>query len=270
MFLFSGFFRFSIQILLSVIFCRGSFGHLAKADKKTLGKVLFAVKMEAKRSLSWVALGNTHQQSPKAADSDSVANVLFITQSSQFTTYDRRTIYKSPSQTCFYLLNPHEWSIGTHTNAIIWWLGVSMLQPILGTSATMSTQRRTRLGSTSWVTKEPTGTGTTLSCGRSALILSIASLIVHPTSSGHSVLGVALHPLLSAVELIFFRDTCRISAPHLLKMGVQATQSSRNEANQNYGLQSVSCSSFAMFIAKRTKNNRKLKGAHVLWLTSKM
>jgi len=270
MFLFSGFFRFSIQILLSVIFCRGSFGRSAKADKKTLGKVLFAVKMEAKRSLSWVALGNTHQQRPKAADSDSVANVLFITQSSQFTTYDRRTVYKSPSQTCFYLLNPHEWSIGTHTNAIIWWLGVSMLQPILGTSATMSTQRRTRLGSTSWVTKEPTGTGTTLRCGRSALILSIASLIVHPTSSGHSVLGVALHPLLSAVELIFFRDTCRISAPHLLKMGVQATQSSRNEANQNYGLQSVSCSSFAMFIAKRTKNNRKLKGAHVLWLTSKM
>jgi hypothetical protein len=81
-----------------------------KSRQNTINKVLFAVKMEAKRSLLWVALGNT-RQSPKAADSGSVANVLFITESSQFTTYDRQTYTRLHHRHAFIYLTPHEWSI---------------------------------------------------------------------------------------------------------------------------------------------------------------
>lgn len=93
--------------------------------------------------------------------------------------------------------NGHSWSVP--------------LQPILGTSATISTQRRTRFGLIILSTPVPTGVTTTLRSGRSTLILSFASLIVQPTSSGHSVLG-ALHDLLSAGELIFTQQLSNTSS----------------------------------------------------------
>jgi hypothetical protein len=105
------------------------------------------------------------------------------------------------------------------------------------------------------VVKEPTGTATTFNYGRSALIFSVAALIVHPFSSGHSVLAVASaqHPLLSADEFIFFRDTCRSIFCTFIKHGNESQEvESRNEVNENCSLH-FSC----FFILQMRMTNEK-------------